>query len=206
MRNLFLLLLLVNLGFLAWRFWVAPEPERMGAEPEVAPTLQTPDPMAGGTAPANQPGCVSLGPFLNAEEAERAATRLRNGGYTPEQRVVEAIIATRTWVYLPPFPTRERARDAMRDLRDQGVTDLYVEPGPENRNAISLGLFSSPTSAERRAREIRALGYETRVSRLPRRSFLYWLDFELQSYGLVEAREFQTAPERILRLEPRPCP
>lgn len=210
MKNAFLLLVLANLGFLAWHYWFAERPPPVGpVASEQAPRLalpeQTADAVLDSPAFGQSYSCVSLGPFLDIDEARRARIQLELNGYAPEGRTVETTIGTRKWVYLPPFPSRERARVVMNELREQDVGDLYVEPSGEYRNAISLGLFSNPNLARTRSEQIRRLGYEPRIIDLARTNTLFWLDFQLNTGQLVKATEFQTAPDRILRLEPREC-
>ena len=43
-------------------------------------------------------------------------------------------------------------------LADAGITDSYLIPSGENRNALSLGVFSSLAAAQRRTIRINALG------------------------------------------------
>ncbi|MBI1905503.1 MAG: SPOR domain-containing protein [Rhodocyclales bacterium] len=84
-------------------------------------------------------------PQPQADELEklfRAASRSIN----VSRETVEP--ANTWWVRIPPFDSRQRAEKRMRELKELGLTDLFVvrEPGP-NQNAISLGLFRTESSA-----------------------------------------------------------
>jgi hypothetical protein len=60
----------------------------------------------------------------------------------------------------------------------------------EQRNAISLGLFTAPERADQRAAEIGRLGFAPRVAERFRDATVYWLDF-------VETAGEPLHPERV---------
>lgn len=105
---------------------------------------------------------------LNASDADRLTALLVAAGTDPRQSSVEA--TSSWWVRIPPQGSREAAERRVRELRAQGVTDLFIvqDPGP-NQFAISLGLFKTEASsnqhlAQLRAKGVRGAGVATRGS------------------------------------------
>lgn len=84
MRNLFLVLVLANLGFAAWHFWFADTSDPVRAAEPDTPTItlleevEDSDP-----APASVRRCISIGPFADPALAEAAAATLRAVGLDP---------------------------------------------------------------------------------------------------------------------------
>lgn len=151
--------------------------------------------------------CATLGPFDDEELAQTVVGRLLERGYVPELRSTGGQIRSGFWVYLPPFDDRDTAKATEGRLRDRGVKDLFIVTGDENRNAISLGLFSTAERADQRAAEIGRLGFSPRVAERFRDATVYWVDFrekpgqELQpeNIGVLDAADL--LPEK----QPIPC-
>lgn len=152
--------------------------------------------------PEPAPVCATLGPFDRLEMAQLAHERLSTMGYTPALRESGGQIRSGFWVYLPPFTSRNQAKQAEARLREKGVQDLFIVTGAEQRNAISLGLFSTPERADQRAAEIGRLGFAPRIAERFRDATVYWLDFredparplEPEAIGVPGADE--TLPEK----------
>lgn len=82
------------------------------------------------------------------------------------------------WVYLPPFKSAAAAREGIATLTKLKQRDFMLVRVGEFENAISLGLFSQQEGAEKRLKEINALGLKTRPAEIRTRtaSFRsYWL-------------------------------
>ena len=146
--------------------------------------------------------CASLGPFDQRDTATLALERLNGLGLDAVLRETGGQIRSGFWVYLPPFPSRSDAKQVEDELRDKNVRDLFIVTGSEQRNAISLGLFSTPERADQRAAEIGRLGYVPRVAERFRDASVYWVDFverpdeplKPNSVGVLGAGE--TLPEK----------
>ncbi|MDX1443300.1 MAG: SPOR domain-containing protein [Gammaproteobacteria bacterium] len=149
--------------------------------------------------------CVSLGPFDQLEVAEIARARLADRGYDARLREAGGQIRSGFWVFLPPQDSRGDAKEIEARLREKGVNDLFIVTGSENRNAISLGLFSTPDRADQRAAEIGRLGFNPQIAERFRDATVYWLDYrergddrlEPQSIGVLGADE--VIPEKRAR-------
>jgi hypothetical protein len=226
MRNLFLSLVLANLGYAAWSAWFRqPAAEGLAdrdtgvagltlvAELEEAAmravqSLQSasgfPVPGSGAVVSATQ-RCVSLGPFEELAQAAAAGAALRSSGLAPSQRVVEGDIWVGYWVHLTEIPTRSGAEQMLQRLHESGIADAYIVPGGEESQTISLGVFSEVSRAANVHEQARSLGYSPAVTDRSRRGTLYWIDVGLGPGDVLDLETLQ-APGRINRLEQRPCP
>lgn len=156
--------------------------------------------------------CVSLGPFDQLDAAEVALARLADRGYQARLRETGGQIRSGYWVYIPPLGSRNAAKEIDSQLREKGVTDLFIVTGSENRNAISLGLFSTAERADQRAAEIGRMGFSPQIAERFRDATVYWLDYrerdddrlEPQSIGvsgtddvIPEKRQRDCGPEDL---------
>jgi len=227
MRNLFLALLLTNLGFAAWAAWyaepqsgsgVAMDPRVPGitlvseideAVPETAETLPdtAPEPVAPPpvvVAAANTQGCVSVGPFEELAQASAAQSALRETGFAPSQRVVDGDVWVGYWVHLPGIATRDEANEILDELRANDISDSYIVPGGEESQTISLGVFSEISRAGSIREQVRELGYDPTVTDRSRSATLYWIDVLAEGDTEIDLDALQ-APGRINRLEQQNC-
>lgn len=227
MRNLFLVLVLMNLGFAAWSAWFArPEPARAAVRNSAATNItlvseieaaalaaiEAPQPVAPPPhpppAPVIEPAaterCVSVGPFQELAQASAAQATLRTAGYMPSQRVVDGDIWVGYWVHLTDIPTRAAANELLERLRANDIADSYIVPGGEATQTISLGVFSEISRAGSIREQVRALGYEPTVADRSRRATLYWIDVQAPVRTMIDLDALQP-PGRINRLEQRVC-
>lgn len=70
---------------------------------------------------------------------------------------------TSYWVLVPPQSNRAAALAKQAELQAMGVEDLWLFRKGPLLNSISLGLFTGNRRAQRRADEIRRLGFEVEV-------------------------------------------
>jgi hypothetical protein len=151
--------------------------------------------------------CVSIGPFRDLAEATQASATLRVGGNDPRTRVAEGDVWAGLWVYLDDLPSHEEAQRAMALLKRRGISDAYIMPSADLTNDISLGVFSEPARAQRRAEEIRALGFTPTIADRTRRGTVYWIDLDLKpTDGIINPADLQSESGRIVRLEVLACP
>jgi hypothetical protein len=178
--------------------------------PQVAP-LESP-----GTAQPAQPApvaredamsCSSVGPFADLGQASQAQATLRSMGFQPRQRVEQGELWTGYWVSVRDLATREAAEQALKTINANGITDVYLMPGSDPPNVLSLGVFSDYQRAQRRAEEVRAIGLSPQISDRKRAGSVFWVDVDLKEPGqTIDTSLFQVGQSRILRLELRGCP
>lgn len=223
MRALFLLLLLANLLFAAWALWVAPHESGAGqptaaagdagrilllSEAPTAPpeAEQTPD--AGMLDPyASDLACVSVGPFLEPAEAERATARLAGLGFTVRVRESREDVRVGQWVRIEGLATPEDATNAQRALQLAGLAEAYVLT-EDDGSVVSLGVYSDPLQAAEIAAVAQAAGYEPRTTDRLRSEDVRWLDVDRQASGGLPAVDDLQAIEgaRSHTIGMRPCP
>jgi hypothetical protein len=111
------------------------------------------------------------------------------------------------WVSVQNFPNRDAAEEALQNLGNNGITDVYLMPGSDPANVLSLGVFSDFQRAQRRVEEVRALGLQPQIDDRKRAGSVYWLDADLTDPAqAIDTSIFQTDPRKIMRLELRACP
>lgn len=151
--------------------------------------------------------CTTIGPFPDLSQASQAQAALRGAGFEPRQRLEEGELWVGYWISIPGLSTRDEAEQALRKLTDDGITDVYLMPGSESAQVLSLGVFSDYQRAQRRATEVQALGLTPRIEDRTRAGTVYWLDVDLQEPGQqIDTAILQPDRSKILRLELRGCP
>ena len=151
--------------------------------------------------------CSSVGPFADLGQASQAQATLRSQGFEPRQRVEQGELWTGYWVSVRDLTTRDAAEAALKTLNDNGITDVYLMPGSDPPNVLSLGVFSDYQRAQRRADEVRALKLTAQISDRKRAGSVFWIDVDLKEPGqTIDTSLFQVGQSRILRLELRACP
>jgi hypothetical protein len=173
----------------------------------VEPLAPAESAQAGGSAPNDFLSCTSVGPFADLPQAAQAQASLRAAGFQPRQRMEQGEIWAGYWVSVQGLATREAAEAALKTLSANGIADVYLMPGSEPANMLSLGVFSDYQRAQRRLDEVRALGLIPRIDDRKRAGSVYWIDVDLQEPGqVIDSSIFQTDPRKITRLEMRACP
>ena len=173
------------------------------------------EPLGAQAAPVTEPqtaqldtlSCTSVGPFADLPQASQAQASLRAAGFEPRQRMEQGEIWAGYWVSVQGLATREAADSALKTLAASGIADVYVMPGSDPPNVLSLGVFSDYQRAQRRVDEVRAIGLTPRIDDRKRAGSVYWIDVDLQEPGqLIDSSIFQSDPRKITRLEMRACP
>ena len=175
MRTLFLLLLLVNLGFFAWTQYSGGESAQRDPGPlhkQLAPEqIRILSPREAGVAAAAKPAaprpetdlraCAEWGSFsvTDAEKAEKALAPLALGARLAQRRVEEF---AGWWVYFPPQGGKAAAAKKAAELKALAIEDYFIvlEEGPW-RWALSLGVFKTEEAANSRLEALRAKGVRT---------------------------------------------
>ena len=173
MRALFLLLVLANVGFLAWsRYWAPgdasadPAPLGRQIEPEKLKVVQPGDlPPATGSRPtvtvAAAMKCIEWGSFTltDAPRAEKALEPLALGPRLGQRRTEEA---AGWWVFIPPQDSRAGALKKAQELKALAINDYFIvqDEGP-HRWAVSLGVFRTEEAAQSRLATLRSQGVRT---------------------------------------------
>ena len=184
MRNAFLALVLINLGFAAWHQWFArrPEPTRSLVETEMSIALAS-ETNAGAAEEAADPAvlsgpqtCVSIGPYPNRVVVNEVTEALRDAAYDAVLRVAQGDVWLGYWVYIDAIPTSAEAAGIVERLTANGIGEAYVIADGDRGSLVSLGVFSIQGRAQQRLAEARELGYEPIVVDRSQPGDVYWLD------------------------------
>jgi hypothetical protein len=216
-RNLFLLLVLLNLGLFAVARWVVPEPPAGRYEgpsitlsSEVDP--QGTIPAASDEAASAQDGnrdpeterCVAIGPFIEPADTDAAMAKLVDAGFEPSVLDAEGEVWDGYWVYLEQIESTQVARQMLSALSDAGVEDAYIIPNSDSGILISLGVYSDISRAGAQAERVGRLGYEATITDRHKTAQTQWLEITLRGETSA-ALDLLAAPGQISRLEQRAC-
>lgn len=229
MRTLIASLIFANLAFAAWallidRPVVAPAAHdishlpklQLVGEPIPGAALAVDSAKPAAATGAGIPGhgaaaahCVTVGPFSDLVFAAAANALLQTRGFKPTQRDEPGEDLIAYWVYLDNVPSDAAATRLLQRLRSSGVADAHVMPAatPTDPRRVSVGLFNEQGGAERRARQVRALGLAPVVTEQHQPQASYWVDINLTAPGQsVSTQGLLPSATAGAHLEIRDCP
>ena len=194
MRAVFFLLLFANLAYLGWAELVdtpqpAPTNEAYAKLPRLKLVNELPAdearPSSGNArktalevAP-EAPSCLSIGPFDDQAKAMSSASKLREKGLVPRQRVEKGQISKGFWVFIGGLKTDDDVAKVLRTLEQSHVEDAHVMPDAGDAHQVSVGLFSERDRADRRAESVQRLGLQPEVAERKLPATLFWMDVDL---------------------------
>ena len=125
--------------------------------------------------------CFTYGPFPEGRQKDELLAWFEQRRVPVRQRLESDAENELFWVYLAPGASRDSAMEALEDLKRKGVTDYRLIERGDMQNAISLGLFSTQASVNRRLNELKDKGYQAIV--VPHRGsrVVYWVDVRLSA-------------------------
>jgi hypothetical protein len=194
MRWVFAALVLANIGLLMWATWYREgmgegTPPRAVFHPEQMVPLnapgvtlrarknERPEPSLVATKP--RPRCVSLGPFVTAELADKTAAFLAGDKIEGTRRTEERKVEASYWVHLAPFASRAQAEQRLKEIERLGIRDVLIMPDADGSPAISLGLFTHADNAQNRLQELARKGVQAKQEIRYRTEMLTWFDLRL---------------------------
>lgn len=198
-RVLVLLLVVLNLGAIAWivSTYGDPPPTPPEVESGVPPLvllsehntdLQSATASTVQSPPRADDVCVSIGPFSSSDEVRKAMVALTPSTRRIQFRDDQLERSRGWWVYLPSYPTRDAALEAARQLSERGIKDYYVISAGDQQNTISLGLFREHSGAERRQAELESQGLSTQIGERTEVTPAYRIDFAQSAAAPVDWR------------------
>ena len=140
--------------------------------------------------------CFSYGPFTDNHQTEDLMTWFQDHSVAVQQRLETGQENQLFWIYLKPQSSRDNAIQAIEDLKSKGITDYRLIETGDLRNAISLGLFSTQASVNRRLNELKNKGYQAVVIPYRDAKAIYWLDVKLTEQQDVLTLMFTEYPAR----------
>lgn len=223
MRNLLLLLVLANVLYFIWGR-VAEQPPEPGIvivdEADLGPPLrivEAPDAAASvgamlgsgretDLAAAVGRSCVSIGPFANSAEAERALQEYREEGMRGAVRSTDGELFVGHWVQIRDVPNRRVADAMLARLIDGGLTDAYLVSTEDEGLKISLGLFGDLDRAESVGRQAQSLNMQAEITPRMRDATVFYVDLTLPPGRGAGAMIEQHGEENVLLRGAATCP
>jgi hypothetical protein len=183
-RNVFFLLLGLNVVFFGWSRWV--DRPRDGAVASTSapavPALeltQLPAKPVAPTAPAEaSTHCRSIGPFADTAATSGTLDALRAHGLQPRSRTVETTAPDGYWVYVEDLKDAAARRKVISTLNANGIRDAVAMADETER--VSVGVFSDQRHAVHRAEQVQELGFKPVLSVHQRTITSAWLDVDLK--------------------------
>jgi len=141
--------------------------------------------------------CFTYGPFPDGRQKDELLAWFEQRRVAVRQRLESDQDHALFWVYLSPGDSRDSAMAALEDLKRKGVTDYRLIERGDMQNAISLGLFSTQASVNRRLNELKDKGYQPIV--VPHRDtrVVYWVDVKLSATDDVLDAMIRDYPARF---------
>jgi hypothetical protein len=173
MKRLFWLLVLINLGLLAYfniGYILPSKPEiklteinpdkiKLLSQTEIdaLPKKAQSSPPPATIEPQPVAMCFEWGIFSDASlaKAQKALAKMAFQATAKEENSNQP---KRYWVYQPPVKTIAEAQKKAVEFKELGVQDLFVVQEEKWKNAISFGIFEDEQLAEKLVRELRAKG------------------------------------------------
>ena len=208
MKQLFLLLVLINVAFFGWQYYgeqksasmtsVIPAEVEQGkmlvllsekeqneqalSQPQQE-VVAKPEKLA--SLPASNEikltqSCSSVGPF-NQEEIKDAMAQLMTLGVQATQSTSKEKVLSGHWVILEETDAIALAREQLALLKEKGVKDVGVVKVGDNRFVVSLGIFSKTSSKNRRISSLKSLGFDPQVKERFKTVQHYWLDLDVKA-------------------------
>ena len=174
------------------------QPENAG-EPEDLMAKTIPGPVVNDAAPVL---CTRVGPF-DPEDADRLISKLPVSITLLSDFTEEYSSVDRYYVLIPPLPSRAAGRQKLKELANAGVTDTWLFPSGEYRNAISLGFFSREGGARRHAANMAKKGFAAEVREKTSVRERRWLFLKDTNGGAPGSG--MLLPEGVI-VEQKPCP
>lgn len=174
LRIALLVLAAANLLYFGWTLSVGRSEPRLTTASAAVSNPEVARPAAKPAAPAAPAPCASLGPFLDAAQADAAEKQLQDADFGPRRRSASEQVAEGWWVYVtnPDAATQARTLDTLRrwNMRDA----MAMADDPEFR--VSVGIYSQEQRAEDRAQLVQRLKLEARVTQRYKPQPVTWFD------------------------------
>ncbi len=171
-------------------------------------TMQASSVSAAPTAvPATSSGadleCYVAAGLRTTSDAEAVAAWLKergadaNPGFRDEKEIVNY------QVYVPPLASRSAAKELIGRMQQAGVTDLIILSKGDLRHGISLGLYKTEPTTQRRVSQVRKMGFEAEYHPRIQARRLHFVDARIANRVIDEKAFSQAFPG--FGIVPVPC-
>lgn len=225
MKNLLLLLVLANILYFLWG-WFVDEPPQPGVamvdEAELGPALEvTADRSAeavasiGAVLGSGEPSdleavvgrsCVTIGPFRASEDADTAQTLYSGEGMRAQVRSGVGQIFVGHWVQIRNIESRDAGNATLAKLQDGGLGDAYLWDSDDEGLKISLGLFGDIAGAEKIELQATSLGFNAEIVPRMNEGTVYFVDIALPPGRGASAIIEQYGEDKVQLRDAATCP
>jgi len=151
------------------------------------------------------PVCGAFGPFERGAEARALAESLATQGMDTSLRRESMAKPIGYLVMIPPLQNQEAAIEKVKQLRASGIQDIRRFVKGDQKNGISLGVFSNKNNAQSRQQEIVSKGHGASV--IPRLITVpsYWVDYRSDQARVDRATARLSESAGGIKNEQYPC-
>ncbi|TVT50584.1 MAG: SPOR domain-containing protein [Sedimenticola thiotaurini] len=149
--------------------------------------------------------CGAFGPFERGAVARELSESLSSQGMDASLRRESMEKPIGYWVIIPPLESQQAAIKKVSELRASGISDIRRFVKGEQKNGISLGVFSSKVNAQVRQQEIAKKGHAAKV--IPRLIVVptYWVDYRADQERAGRAVETLRQRNEAIKNTEYPC-
>lgn len=187
MRWVFFVLFVANVALLVWRYGLGLPAQYLGEPPratwerpvgvkKVLLKGESAETASSEESPLEQL-CTWVGPFAEQAAAQTFIERIAALDVMSALKKQELTAGDGYQVYLAPLKTRTAAKILLMELQQKKI-DSYIISKGELENAISLGIYSDLTLAQKRLTDINAMGYEPLLKSYKHTLPQYWVSVE----------------------------
>ncbi len=124
-----------------------------------------------------KPQCVTLGPFIDKDDAFELNNELKN---LKVQSVIRRVTEQeRFWIYVQGKNASEKPRKVLRTLKQNGIRDYQLIASKGKKYIISLGWFDKETPAAHRMKKLAELGIDAKLQVKGAKGEQIWVDYLL---------------------------
>ena len=142
------------------------------------------------------PMCFSFGPFPDDQQGKDLKAWFEGRQVFVQQRPEKDKENQLFWIYLAPQDSLGGAMQAIEDLKEKGIKDYRLIETGDLRHAISLGLFSTQASVNKRLNELKGKGYRPIIVPYRKVNLIYWIDVKLINQENILNQMFIDYPSR----------
>ncbi len=158
------------------------------------------------TQPRKDPvrSCLKISGKVEAKQQQSLAS---NPQLTKESTGMEEYTRKRYWVYLDSYRNRASAESARKRLATAGIKDSFTVKRGDNKNAISLGLFSSRDSAQRIQKQVNNSNAQVKEAQIKEMDLTAERPWIIYSFENTEKEKIQsTMKQQNLQWSEIMCP
>ncbi len=149
--------------------------------------------------------CGAFGVFKKGSEGRQLLDQLEQLGMDASLRREEVEKVVGYWVIIPSIETRTQSINTVKQLREQGIKDIRRFVRDDKRHGISLGLFGRKQNAERRRKELAAIGQQVEIKSRTKPKTEYRVDYSGTQEQLNQILQSLTTEKVEHQLEEYPC-